>query len=96
MPLAAFRFVQGEQHVRRYRPPGAERFQHAFCDTCGSTLPFRIEARGLVLLPMGGLDDDPDHAFDAQIYVDFRAPWWPVDPALPQHHAELGSGPAKR
>ena len=93
--LDAFRFVQGEERVKSYRPPGAERFQHAFCETCGSTLPFRIETRGLVLLPMGGLDDDPERAFDAQIYVDSKAPWWTIDEALSQHHAELGSGPGR-
>ena len=96
VPLAAFRFVQGEEQVRSYRPPGAERFRHAFCATCGATLPFRIEARGLVLLPMGGLDDDPGRPFDAQLWVASKAPWWPLDASLPQHVAELGSGTGRQ
>jgi hypothetical protein len=46
-----FRFSQGQEQVRSYKPPGAERFTHAFSAKCGSSLPrepalaLRVRAR---------------------------------------------------
>lgn len=84
----------GEEHLRSFEPPDAERFEHVFCERCGSTLPFPIESRGLVGVPMGSLDDDPGFAPRAHIWVDSMAPWHRIDDDLPRHPEALGSGDA--
>jgi len=90
----AFRFVAGEDLVRSYQVPEAERFTHRFCETCGSTLPFDNSAADLTGVPMGTLDDDPQFALRAHIFTDSKAPWHSIEDDLPQHPAALGSGNA--
>jgi hypothetical protein len=92
VPIAGLRFTQGEQHRHVYKPPDAERFSHAFCGECGSTMPFRNPSRGLAGVPMGTLDDDPAYALRAHIFVGSKAPWHEIADALPQHPEALGSG----
>jgi len=92
VPLDSLRYTRGRDDLETYRPPEAERFITVFCRRCGSTLPFRNPARGLSGIPMGSLDDDPHFGLKAQIWVDSRAPWFEIDPSLPQHPEALGSG----
>lgn len=92
VPLDALEFDQGVEHVVSFAPKDAERFQTAFCDTCGSKLPFPNPSRGLAVVPMGSLDGDPPHGPKAHIYVDSKAPWYEITDALPRHPGELGSG----
>lgn len=92
VPGDALRYSRGEQHVRVYRPPEAERFAHAFCERCGSTLPWRNEARGRVVVPMGSLDGDPGLRPLAHIFVGSKAPWVTISDSLPRHPTALGSG----
>lgn len=94
VPLEALRYTEGEQRLRSFQPPDAERFRHVFCEVCGSTLPYRNEARGRVVVPMGSLDGDPGTRPQAHIFVDSRAPWVEIADDLPQHPAALGSGKA--
>jgi hypothetical protein len=93
-PLEALRYTQGESQLRSYKPPDAERFTHVFCSRCGSTMPFASAARGLVGVPMGSLDEDPDFTPRAHIFVDSKAPWWTISDELPQHPTSLGSARA--
>ncbi len=90
--LDALEFTEGEDLVRSYKPPEAERFTHAFCEICGGGLPFRNEARGRAVVPMGSLDDDPGLAPKAHIFVESRAPWHEIIDDLPRHPEALGSG----
>lgn len=85
LPLDAIRYTQGEALLRSYKPPEAERFTHVFCPKCGSSLPFSNEARGVVVVPMGSLDDDPRHSPEAHIFVGSKAPWFTITDDLPQH-----------
>jgi hypothetical protein len=91
IPLDALRYRQGEERLRSFRPPDAERFTHVFCERCGSPLPFRNEARGLAGVPMGSLDGDPGGAPQAHIFVASKAPWFEIADRLPQHPEALGS-----
>jgi hypothetical protein len=93
LPRDALRYTQGAEALRSFKPPDAERFTHAFCEVCGSTLPFLNEARGLVVVPMGSLDADPGYRPRAHIFTASRAPWFTITDALPQHPAALGSAP---
>lgn len=90
-PLDALRYSQGENRLRSFKPPGAERFTHVFCEVCGSTLPFLNEQRGLVGVPMGGLDGDPGYSPRAHIFTESKAPWFTITDGLPQHPGALGS-----
>jgi hypothetical protein len=81
----AFSYSTGENLLGSFKVPQAERFTHVFCKRCGSTLPFVNEARGLVGVPMGTLDADPDLRPRAHIFVSSKAPWFTITDALPQH-----------
>ncbi len=79
-----FRFTQGEDQLLSYKPPDAERFTHVFCRRCGSSLPWRNESRGIVVVPMGSLDEDPGITPRANIFVASKAPWFTITDDLPQ------------
>ena len=94
--IAAFRYTQGETLLRFYKVPEAERFTHVFCNICGSSLPFVNPARGVAVVPMGSLDDDPKHPPDAHIFVDSKAPWVTITDALPQYPEGPGEKSARK
>jgi hypothetical protein len=94
--IGAIRYSRGEEHLRSFKPADAERFTHVFCGQCGATLPFFNEARGLVGVPMGSLDDDPSYPPRAHIFVDSKAPWHTICDELPQHPGALGAPPRPR
>ena len=89
--IDALRYTRGGEFLRTFKPPTAERFTHVFCSRCGSTLPSRIEAVGLVGVPMGGVDDDPGGGPLAHIFVESKAPWFMITDHLPQHSEGLDS-----
>lgn len=89
--LDALRYSQGDEHLRSFKPPDAERFTHVFCSRCGSSLPFVNQDRGLAGVPMGSLDGDPGYAPRAHIFVGSKAPWFTIGDELPQHPEALGS-----
>lgn len=91
--IGALRYASGQERVRSFAPPDAERFTHYFCSQCGSTLPFSNEARGLVGVPMGTLDDDPHYSPRAHIFVGSKAPWFAICDDLPRHDGALGDRP---
>lgn len=90
VPLDAFEYTAGEDQLSSYKPPDAERFTHVFCRECGSSLPFLNTARGLAVVPMGSLDDDPQHPPDAHIFVGSKAPWHTITDSLTQHERMIG------
>lgn len=65
----------GEELIRRYKPPQAARFTNAFCASCGSRLPRFIEQQGIVFIPAGSLDDEPEFSPQARIFQGSRAAW---------------------
>ena len=78
---AHFRFTAGEDHINVYEAtPGNPR---AFCTTCGSRIP-SVESGGYVIVPVGGLDDDPILRPAVHIFVASRAPWHAVTDDLPK------------
>jgi hypothetical protein len=65
----------GEALVRQYKVPEAQRFANAFCSECGGRVPRVAAATGMVMIPMGSLDDDPGLAPQARIFQGSRASW---------------------
>lgn len=80
--LARFRWLAGEDLVKVFEAtPGNPR---AFCAECGSRLPSIEAADDHVILPVGGLDDDPGLRPAVHIFVASRAPWHAVTDDLPK------------
>ncbi len=69
------RWLSGEDRVRRFDLPGAERFGKSFCETCGSPVPHVGKDGSYLLVPAGTLDDDPDIRPQAHIFCADRAVW---------------------
>jgi hypothetical protein len=90
-PIDALAYLEGQELLRSFKPPEAERFTHVFCGRCGSAMPFTNPALGLVGVPMGGLDDDPGFRPKAHIFADSKAPWFEICDSLPRHREALGS-----
>jgi hypothetical protein len=78
----SFRWLRGEELVRSFKLPEAERFTQAFCGECGSSQP-AVRVRAVV--PAGTLDDDPGRVDGAHIFVGSKAPWFEIRDALPQY-----------
>ena len=70
------RFLRGEEHVQLFLLPDAKHFGHAFCKTCGSSMPQKDAARGRYSVPLGCMDDDPVVRAEHHIYADSKAPWY--------------------
>jgi hypothetical protein len=66
---------KGEELVKYFKLPEAERFGNAFCETCGSRMPKAVPAMGFVMIPAGSLNDDPNFLPQARIFTNSRASW---------------------
>lgn len=79
------RFTRGAAQVASWKLPEARHFTQCFCRRCGAKLPRLDPERGLAVVPMGALDDDPGIRPSAHIFVASKAPWHEITDALPQH-----------
>jgi hypothetical protein len=84
-PAGGLRYTRGEYLLVSYKLPGARYFMQVFCRTCGSALPRIDHERGLAVVPMGALDDDPGIRPQAHIFVGSKAPWYEITDDLPRH-----------
>jgi hypothetical protein len=84
-PIEAVRFVRGEERVRTFKLPAARFFSQSFCADCRGKLPRLDPGRGIGVVPMGALDDDPGIRAACQIFAADRAPWAVLDPRIPAH-----------
>lgn len=75
MRPAVIAWKKGEDAVRRYKLPEAERFSTCFCSECGSPLPRFVPAMEMAVVPAGSLDTDPGVRPQAHIFWDSRAEW---------------------
>jgi len=85
LPIGGLRLTRGEGEIATYRVPEASFFAQAFCRICGSKAP-RVDAdRGLAIVPMGALDDDPAIRPSEHIFVASKAPWFEINDDLPRY-----------
>jgi len=80
---ASVSWLKGEDRVRRYRLPEAERFATCFCAECGSPLPRVVPEMAMAVVPAGSLDDSPGLMPEAHIFWDSRVHWACPDGGLP-------------
>jgi len=76
-------FVKGEDHLKSYKVPDAKFFTQVFCDVCSALMPRLDEARGIAVVPMGSLDDDPGVKPIDNIFVTSKADWYDITDDLP-------------
>lgn len=85
VPLEGLRWDRGEDRVASYKVPEARFFMQCFCPRCGGKLPRADASRGIAVVPLGALDDDPGIRPLHHIFVASKAPWHEITDALPQH-----------
>lgn len=91
VPISSFRWTRGEDLLKTFRPPDAERFANAFCSACGSCLPVANPIRGVVGIPMGSLDGDPGISPRAHIFVGSKSSWAEISDSKPQFEGPIDS-----
>lgn len=77
-------WIGGEELLKSFKLPEAERFTNTFCEVCGSRMPRFIEKLGMVFIPAGSLDDEPELRPQARIFLDSRAGWSCDQSVLPE------------
>ena len=79
VPRTQFEWLKGEDTVRRFDLPSAQRFSVWFCGGCGCRVPHNVKTRDDVLVPAGLLDADPGVRPENGIFWASKAPWY-VEP----------------
>lgn len=69
-------WLSGEENIKRYMLPEAERFGKCFCTECGSAVPMVSPDGKRLLIPAGTLESDPEIRPDAVIFWADRAEWY--------------------
>ena len=78
-----FTWQQGEQLLKRFKVPDAERFYTQFCSQCGSAMPRSVPEIGMVVIPAGSLDSELSLQPQARIFWDSRTEWSCAGEELP-------------
>lgn len=78
-----FAWTRGEDLVRRWELPSAEKLCTGFCSVCGSSLPWLTRDGKAYLVPAGSLDDTPVARPERNIFWDSRAEWCVLVDDLP-------------
>ena len=82
-PVAGFRLTAGEDAIERYASsPGLHR---SFCRHCGSVVPERNEAFGLVIAPAGNLEGDLGLQPQFHMFTASQAAWYTIEDDLPRY-----------
>ena len=61
-------------------------FHRWFCGRCGSTMP-GDEYQGMLSIPLGNLDSDPELVPAAHIFTGSKASWWNLNDGLAEYEA---------
>jgi hypothetical protein len=83
-PADALRIERGDDLLASYKVPEARYYSTVFCRRCGSHMPRVSRERGISIVPMGSLDDDPGIRPQRNIFVGSKAPWYDITDGLPQ------------
>ena len=71
-----FTWTQGEDSVGHYQLKDTKYFATAFCKHCGSSMPWTIQTGQTIVVPAGGLDDDPGIRPTQNIFCAYDAHWY--------------------
>lgn len=70
----ALKWLSGEEHLRSFKVPEAQRFTNTFCAVCGSRLPRQAPGTDVVAIPAGSLDEEPPLRGRARVTICQRTP----------------------
>jgi hypothetical protein len=82
VPAASFFWTRGQERVRKFDLEGT-RWSSAFCETCGSSLPFVNRTGAMFVVPAGSLEGALGEKPRCNIHFASRAPWYEHASALP-------------
>lgn len=77
-------YLSGEEQLKHFKVPDARYFTQVFCRKCSSLMPRKDPERGICVIPLGSLDDDPVSRPVDHIFVDHKAQWHDITDGLPQ------------
>jgi hypothetical protein len=83
--VADFEWLRGEERITDYKLPEAKFYAVAFCGQCGASVPRVSKERGIVVVPVPGLDTDPGLRPMAHIFAGSKAPWFEITDELQQY-----------
>ncbi len=79
-----FRWLSGEKLVKRFDPDESGVISKAFCTHCGSLVPYISAKSGKLIIPAGGLSEDPEIRPQDNIFWVNRADWYEAIPQAPR------------
>lgn len=74
-PESSLSWSKGEELLKRYKVPEAERFFNCFCSNCGSPMPRVVPQLSGIVIPAGTLNGDPPIKPQARIFWGSRVSW---------------------
>lgn len=80
----AVQFTQGIDKITRFECDSGRAFSNAFCNRCGSGLPFLGKSGQWLYVPIGSLDTVPDDLIKYNIFWSDRANWYDSGTAAPR------------
>ena len=83
----AVTWTAGEDLLKYYKVPEAQRFGTNFCTNCGSLMPRVAPDLSIAVVPAGTLDTDPGIRPAARIFAGSRAQWSCDTSELPVYEA---------
>ena len=85
VPVDQFSWERGESRVKRFELPSAKYWSTAFCQDCGSAMPWLTRNGKAMVVGAGALDDDPAVKPTRGVFAGSRAPWYRDPSALEMH-----------
>jgi len=79
-----FRWLCGQENLCSFKDSNLVHLPVAFCCLCSSCLPARLPGAGDVMIPAGGIDQDPGITPQAHLRVARKASWVEISDDLPQ------------
>jgi len=80
-----FTWLKGESLVGRYVPEETSHFSTAFCQKCGSSLPWYTKNGKIVVVPAGTIDGHPGIEPQQNVFCGSKAEWYISPNELPEY-----------
>ena len=77
--------TRGAEHAKAFELATAKSWGNAFCDVCGSGLPWLTRNGKAWIVPAGALDEDPVERPNRNVWMGSRAQWEVAAATLPEH-----------
>ena len=85
LPADGVSFLSGEHRIRRFDLPETRYWSTAFCEVCGSSVPWLSRNGRSWIMAAGALDDDPGIRASLGVFYGSKAAWYDHEAALALH-----------